>query len=807
MVKKVFYIILILALIMPNIVLAEESSTHDYSEITSLPSEYSYGTLFWSDETEIIELEGNTATKKPESTDVSYVYKILKDQTMNVRITKCAVDKDGDLCDVICKIKDVKYFDDANTYKDGSSQVFQIYKYKPTYLESNTDSKLVAFNFNTYSSEGHFTMQYVKSGTTNPANVTKAAASMADIDIAQYKMTGELWTGSEGFTIDGAQGEVYYKKNNWLIDTEGAKGVRAPNVAYDINKKNKEGDINENIPDGVNAVEYDNDLDLYNSAVATEELENATYKLFYSGYACGIIYVFASPFTYELDNPIKTASKKDVREGEKFDYTITQYVPNNYYASDLNFIDNAQGRYTSFTITDELNENLELDGDSSKIKIVNEGNEQIEYFDITVEDKTIIATAKTEALNNSDFYAHSYSISIPVIVKKTSETEISKISNTATTTAKVGNNTETKTSTADVNYKYKVTFDSKGGTDCPDEQKVTPSSKATDPDYKGEKTGYEFKGWTTDKDSDNPQIYDFDTPVKEDITLYAIWTPIEYKINYILNADDAKNDPSNPSKYTVEDTIDFKNATREGYDFEGWYEDDKLTNKKDGISHETGDKTVYAKWSESKEAKYKVEHYKETATGKYELAVTDEFTGKIGTEVTATAKEFKGYKENKTIVDRVNTGTIKDDESLVLKLYYDREEYKVTFDTVGGTPEPEDQTVKYDDKATEPTKPTKTGYTFNGWYYINDNNKEVKYDFDDPVTKNIDLVAKWTPVTNNNGNKSTSNTPTSTKTSDKTTANTILPKTGKTQMILLGIAICVTAIIGIRYFKLKKLFK
>ncbi len=67
--------------------------------------------------------------------------------------------------------------------------------------------------------------------------------------------------------------------------------------------------------------------------------------------------------------------------------------------------------------------------------------------------------------------------------------------------------------------------------------------------------------------------------------------------------------------------------------------------------------------------------------------------------------------------------------------------YTVTFDADGGTPVPTAQTVEENQKATEPTAPTKEGYTFDGWY-----NGETKYDFSTPVTAALTLKAKWTVV-------------------------------------------------------------
>ena len=66
--------------------------------------------------------------------------------------------------------------------------------------------------------------------------------------------------------------------------------------------------------------------------------------------------------------------------------------------------------------------------------------------------------------------------------------------------------------------------------------------------------------------------------------------------------------------------------------------------------------------------------------------------------------------------------------------------YTVTFDTDGGSNAAQ-QTVHYGDKAVKPADPTKSGYTFDGWYTEAEHNSEYKFDV--PVKKNITLYAKW----------------------------------------------------------------
>lgn len=66
--------------------------------------------------------------------------------------------------------------------------------------------------------------------------------------------------------------------------------------------------------------------------------------------------------------------------------------------------------------------------------------------------------------------------------------------------------------------------------------------------------------------------------------------------------------------------------------------------------------------------------------------------------------------------------------------------WTVTFDTDGGTPEPESQ-IRANLPATKPDDPTRSGYVFAGWY--TDEACTAAYDFTQPVTDSVTLYAKW----------------------------------------------------------------
>ncbi|MEL7570406.1 MAG: InlB B-repeat-containing protein [Eubacteriaceae bacterium] len=105
------------------------------------------------------------------------------------------------------------------------------------------------------------------------------------------------------------------------------------------------------------------------------------------------------------------------------------------------------------------------------------------------------------------------------------------------------------------------------------------------------KAGYVFNGWT-------PVLPAATSAITKNVTYKANFRAIVYDITYVLN--DGTNSADNPATYTVNSgTITFADPTREGYTFDGWYNNadftgDKVTRIAAGS---TGDATLYAKWT------------------------------------------------------------------------------------------------------------------------------------------------------------------------------------------------------------------
>lgn len=103
--------------------------------------------------------------------------------------------------------------------------------------------------------------------------------------------------------------------------------------------------------------------------------------------------------------------------------------------------------------------------------------------------------------------------------------------------------------------------------------------------------GYKFNGWYTDTKL-KTKITAIKRGSAQDYKLYAKWTMETYSIKYVLNGG---SKVSNIAKYTIDTDYDFKNPTKTGYLFLGWYSDEQLTCRVDRISRgSTGNLTLYA---------------------------------------------------------------------------------------------------------------------------------------------------------------------------------------------------------------------
>ena len=288
----------------------------------------------------------------------------------------------------------------------------------------------------------------------------------------------------------------------------------------------------------------------------------------------------------------------------------------------------------------------------------------------------------------------------------------------------------------------------------------------------------------------------------DDLTIYASYSLINYNITYNLNS--GTNSASNPSTYTTEDTIIFAEPTKVGYTFNGWYSNASFTGSPITQISAGGavDMAIYAKYTLSQYALEYVDYdgtvlqtanydynanlswitaptvsprtgyifnawsrtvpstmpaSNVTITATYivrEFTITfasnggslvSPITQNYNTVVTApsapikTGYTFGGWYSNAGLtVDY--TFTTMPDENITLYAKWNINSYTITFASNDGSLVSAIM-ENYNTAVTAPSAPTKTGYTFGGWY--SNASLTSLYAFTTMPAENITLYAKW----------------------------------------------------------------
>ena len=237
-----------------------------------------------------------------------------------------------------------------------------------------------------------------------------------------------------------------------------------------------------------------------------------------------------------------------------------------------------------------------------------------------------------------------------------------------------------------------------------------------------------------------------------------------YKVTYATGAgnENVTGMPtSNETYYLSGSEYTVSNATpqRTGYTFDGWMyqnSDDTTYQANDKFDMPNEDVTLTARWTPSEGTRYMVKYYLENLDGAG-YTCTEQITnrGKTNDSVSAEEKTYDGFTLDKTIHGTKDSGTIVADGSLVLKLYYTRNSYTVTYQYEGTAPTdaPAVDTLsgmhKYGAEVTVDTTVSANavaGYTFSGWR--TDDVTVTEYGkFTMPAT-NVTLKGKFEEKTN-----------------------------------------------------------
>ena len=212
--------------------------------------------------------------------------------------------------------------------------------------------------------------------------------------------------------------------------------------------------------------------------------------------------------------------------------------------------------------------------------------------------------------------------------------------------------------------------------------------------------------------------------VTGNMTLRAVYgqTTEAVRVTYHSNFAPDKTDKTaampNNSTITLPGYTDLDLPENPGYTFAEWntQADGSGTTFKSGskVLVDTMDpgNHLYAIWAKGTGTPYEVHHYLERLEGAY-LAVPDEkdnLRGETGAWTAAAAKSYDGFTPMGFAQEM-----IKADGSTVVKIFYTRNSYLLTYKDSLSAEVYASQTYKYRAAVTAIADPTKTGYTFTGW--------------------------------------------------------------------------------------------
>ncbi|MCK7484878.1 MAG: InlB B-repeat-containing protein [Bacillus subtilis] len=153
----------------------------------------------------------------------------------------------------------------------------------------------------------------------------------------------------------------------------------------------------------------------------------------------------------------------------------------------------------------------------------------------------------------------------------------------------------------------------------------------------------------------------------------------------------------------------------------------------------TGGLTLKVYYTRNTNTSYAIQYYHQDIIGVgFTLVETVDLTGTTGASVSALTKSYDGFTFDVDHPSNHLVGTIMADGTLVLDVYYTRNEFTIELDSQGGTPTNALKVRAIKARLARPT-PTKEGYTFQGW--IDETN--VAYTSTSTVEGSLTLYASW----------------------------------------------------------------
>ncbi len=305
---------------------------------------------------------------------------------------------------------------------------------------------------------------------------------------------------------------------------------------------------------------------------------------------------------------------------------------------------------------------------------------------------------------------------------------------------------------------YTVTFDKQNGSGGDDSVTATYDSampSATAPT----RTGYTFHGYFTEANGEGTKYYNADMSsahiwdkANNTTTLYAHWTANSYTVT--LDANGGTGGTTSVSA-TYDSAMPSATApTRTGYTFTGYYYNDTQYYDGSMTSTHTWDRasatTLQAHWTiNNYTLTYDVNDGNALSPDHKSVTYNTAY-GELPTP-TRTGYTFAGWYTQATGGTAVSSSTIMGAGDVTIHAHWTANIYTVQFDKQSGSGGTASVNATYDSAMPSAEAPSRTGYTFGGYYSEASGGGTQYYDADMSSTHNWDintnpstLYAKWT---------------------------------------------------------------
>ncbi len=305
---------------------------------------------------------------------------------------------------------------------------------------------------------------------------------------------------------------------------------------------------------------------------------------------------------------------------------------------------------------------------------------------------------------------------------------------------------------------YTVTLDKQNGSGGDDSVTATydsamPSAEAPT------RTGYTFHGYFTEANGEGTKYYNADMSsahiwdkANNTTTLYAHWTANSYTVT--LDANGGTGGTTSVSA-TYDSAMPSATApTRTGYTFTGYYYNDTQYYDGSMTSTHTWDRasatTLQAHWTINNYTLTYDVNGGNALSPDHKSVTYNTAYGELPTP-TRTGYTFGGWYTQAIGGDAVSSETIMGAADVTIHAHWTANIYTVQFDKQSGSGGTASVNATYDSAMPSAEAPTRTGYTFGGYYSEPNGGGTQYYDADMSSTHNWDintnpstLYAKWT---------------------------------------------------------------